>query len=64
MFVSPRRIQIFDTTLLDGGRSPGVALRPDERAEIAVELERLGVDVVEAGSAPETPKAFAPSPRP
>jgi 2-isopropylmalate synthase len=51
VFVSPRRIQIFDTTLRDGGSSPGVALRPEERAEIAVELERLGVDVVEAGSA-------------
>ena len=51
MFVSPRRIQIFDTTLRDGGSSPGVALRPEERAEIAAELERLGVDVVEAGSA-------------
>ena len=46
-----RRIQIFDTTLRDGGSSPGVALRPEERAEIAAELERLGVDVVEAGSA-------------
>jgi 2-isopropylmalate synthase len=51
VFVSPRRIQIFDTTLRDGGRSPGVALRPGERAEIAAELERLGVDIVEAGSA-------------
>jgi 2-isopropylmalate synthase len=51
VFVSPRRIQIFDTTLRDGGASPGVALRPDDRAAIAAELERLRVDVVEAGSA-------------
>jgi 2-isopropylmalate synthase len=51
VFVSPRRIQIFDTTLRDGGASPGVALRPDDKAAIAAELERLGVDVVEAGSA-------------
>jgi len=53
VFVSPRsrRIRIFDTTLRDGGESPGVALRPQEKAEIAAELERLGVDVVEAGPA-------------
>jgi len=53
VFVSPlsRRIQIFDTTLCDGGESPGVALRPRQKAEIAAELERLGVDVVEAGPA-------------
>lgn len=43
-----RRIQIFDTTLRDGG-GPGVALRPHEKAELAAQLERLGVDVVEAG---------------
>jgi 2-isopropylmalate synthase len=49
VFVSPRRIQIFDTTLRDGERSPGVALQPHARAEIARQLERLGVDVVEAG---------------
>jgi 2-isopropylmalate synthase len=49
VFVSPRRIQIFETTLRDAERSPGVALQPNERAEIARQLERLGVDVVEAG---------------
>jgi hypothetical protein len=37
-----RRIKIFDTTLRDGEQSPGVALRPDEKAEIARVLERLG----------------------
>jgi len=40
-----RRIRIFDTTLRDGEQSPGIALRPDEKAEIARMLERLGVDV-------------------
>jgi 2-isopropylmalate synthase len=44
-----RRITIFDTTLRDGEQSPGIALSPDEKAEIAEQLERLGVDVVEAG---------------
>jgi 2-isopropylmalate synthase len=44
-----RRISIFDTTLRDGEQSPGIALQPDEKATIAEQLERLGVDVVEAG---------------
>jgi 2-isopropylmalate synthase len=51
VFVSHRRIQIFDTTLRDGEQSPGIALQPHEKAEIAMQLERLGVDVVEAGFA-------------
>jgi 2-isopropylmalate synthase len=44
-----RRIRIFDTTLRDGEQSPGIALSPDEKREIALALERLGVDVIEAG---------------
>ena len=44
VFVS-RRIQVFDTTLRDGEQSPGIALQPHEKAEIAEQLERLGVDV-------------------
>ncbi len=44
-----RRITIFDTTLRDGEQSPGIALMPQQKAEIARQLERLGVDVVEAG---------------
>ncbi len=47
--MSGRRITIFDTTLRDGEQSPGIALTPDEKAEIATELELLGVDVIEAG---------------
>ena len=46
-----RRIKIFDTTLRDGEQSPGIALRPTEKAEIARALERLRVDVIEAGFA-------------
>ncbi len=51
----PRRITIFDTTLRDGEQSPGIALRPEEKAEVAIQLERLGVDVVEAGFAAASP---------
>ena len=50
-----RRITIFDTTLRDGEQSPGIALRPDEKAVIALQLERLGVDVIEAGFAAASP---------
>jgi 2-isopropylmalate synthase len=54
-----RRIKIFDTTLRDGEQSPGIALRPDEKVEIARALERLGVDVIEAGFAISSPGDFA-----
>ena len=50
-----RRIKIFDTTLRDGEQSPGIALQPHEKAEIARSLEELGVDVVEAGFAASSP---------
>jgi 2-isopropylmalate synthase len=53
-----RRIEIFDTTLRDGEQSPGIALRPSEKAEIAAMLERLGVDVIEAGFAASSPGDF------
>ena len=42
-------IKIFDTTLRDGEQSPGVNLNKEEKLEIAKQLERLGVDVIEAG---------------
>jgi len=53
-----RRISIFDTTLRDGEQSPGIALQPDEKAAIAEQLERLGVDVVEAGFPGASPGDF------
>jgi 2-isopropylmalate synthase len=53
-----RRIAIFDTTLRDGEQSPGIALQPDEKAEIAEQLERLGADVIEAGFAVSSPGDF------
>jgi 2-isopropylmalate synthase len=58
LFVSPRRISIFDTTLRDGEQSPGIALQPHEKAEIAEQLERLGVDVIEAGFPGASPGDF------
>jgi 2-isopropylmalate synthase len=56
--LSIRRITIFDTTLRDGEQSPGIALQPHEKAEIAEQLERLGVDVIEAGFAISSPGDF------
>lgn len=45
----PKNIRIFDTTLRDGEQTPGVSLTPDEKVEIAVNLNNIGVDVIEAG---------------
>ncbi len=56
--MSRRRIQVFDTTLRDGEQSPGIALSPHEKAEIAEQLVRLGVDVIEAGFAAASPGDF------
>ncbi|NLI61083.1 MAG: 2-isopropylmalate synthase [Clostridiales bacterium] len=43
------RVYIFDTTLRDGEQSPGINLNVQEKLEIAAQLERLGVDAIEAG---------------
>ncbi|HZR14406.1 MAG TPA: 2-isopropylmalate synthase [Acidimicrobiia bacterium] len=43
------RVKIFDTTLRDGEQSPGISLDVAEKLEIAEQLARLGVDVIEAG---------------
>ena len=45
----PRHIKIFDTTLRDGEQSPGCSMNPEEKLEFALQLERLGVDIIEAG---------------
>ncbi|MEM2939697.1 MAG: 2-isopropylmalate synthase, partial [Candidatus Bathyarchaeia archaeon] len=42
-------VRIFDTTLRDGEQTPGVSLTPEEKMEIALQLDKLGVDVIEAG---------------
>ena len=43
------QVLIFDTTLRDGEQSPGISLDVGEKLEIAEQLARLGVDVIEAG---------------
>lgn len=44
-----RKIYMFDTTLRDGEQSPGVNLNTQEKVEIALQLEKLGIDRIEAG---------------
>ncbi|KAL9240701.1 hypothetical protein vseg_014889 [Gypsophila vaccaria] len=45
----PSYVRIFDTTLRDGEQSPGASMTPHQKLEIARQLARLGVDVIEAG---------------
>ncbi len=49
---------IFDTTLRDGEQSPGAAMTKEEKVRIARQLERLGVNVIEAGFAAASPGDF------
>jgi 2-isopropylmalate synthase len=53
-----KRVQIFDTTLRDGEQSPGISLNSQEKLEIAQQLARLGVDVIEAGFPIASPGDF------
>ena len=46
---NPRFIRIFDTTLRDGEQTPGVSLTAEDKIEIARQLSKLGVDIIEAG---------------
>jgi 2-isopropylmalate synthase len=52
------RVIIFDTTLRDGEQSPGISLNTAEKLEIAHQLARLGVDVIEAGFPISSPGDF------
>jgi 2-isopropylmalate synthase len=52
------KVLIFDTTLRDGEQSAGIGLTLDEKMEIAKQLERLGVDIIEAGFAASSPGDF------
>jgi 2-isopropylmalate synthase len=52
---APDLVRIFDTTLRDGEQSPGATLNADEKLEIAEQLARLGVDVIEAGFPASSP---------
>ncbi|HYM15806.1 MAG TPA: 2-isopropylmalate synthase [Dehalococcoidia bacterium] len=51
-------VTIFDTTLRDGEQSPGVALTTSDKIEIARQLEKLGVDIIEAGFPKTSPGDF------
>src|SRR5579884_3473655 len=55
----PNRVLIFDTTLRDGEQSPGISLNTQEKLEIAQQLARLGVDIIEAGFPITSPGDFA-----
>ena len=43
------RVLIFDTTLRDGEQAPGFSMQPEQKLKLARQLQRLGVDVIEAG---------------
>ncbi len=51
-------IKLFDTTLRDGEQSPGCSMNLREKVEMALQLERLGVDIIEAGFAIASPGDF------
>ncbi|MHB1237267.1 MAG: 2-isopropylmalate synthase [Gallionella sp.] len=53
------KLIIFDTTLRDGEQSPGAAMTRDMKIRIARQLEKLGVDIIEAGFAAASPGDFA-----
>ncbi len=54
-----QKVEIFDTTLRDGEQSPGISLSAKEKVEIAKTLERMGVDIIEAGFPVASPGDFA-----
>ncbi len=52
------RIFIFDTTLRDGEQAPGASLNTEEKIKIAIQLEKLGIDIIEAGFPAASPGDF------
>ena len=56
--MAQKRIQIFDTTLRDGEQVPGCKLDRDQKIKLAVRLEELGADVIEAGFPISSPGDF------
>jgi 2-isopropylmalate synthase len=52
------KIIIFDTTLRDGEQAPGASLTSEQKLEIAFQLEKLGVDIIEAGFPIASPDDF------
>ncbi len=58
MLHDPHHLYIFDTTLRDGEQVPGCQLTTPEKIEIAKDLEKLGVDIIEAGFPVSSPGDF------
>ena len=56
--MTQEKVLIFDTTLRDGEQSAGIGLTADEKLDIARQLDRLGVDIIEAGFAASSPGDF------
>ena len=56
--MSKRHIRIFDTTLRDGEQAPGASMNAAEKLEVAHQLEKLGVDIIEAGFPVSSPGDF------
>jgi len=56
--MNSRKIDIFDTTLRDGEQVPGCKLNAKEKLELAIKLEELGVDIIEAGFPVSSPGDF------
>ncbi len=56
--MSDKLIKIFDTTLRDGEQSPGASMNMEEKIQIALQLQKLNIDVIEAGFAAASPGDF------
>ncbi|WP_265822399.1 2-isopropylmalate synthase [Geovibrio ferrireducens] len=56
--MSRKRVIIFDTTLRDGEQAPGFSMNTEEKIKMALQLEKLGVDVMEAGFPISSPGDF------
>ena len=56
--MNDNKVRFFDTTLRDGEQAPGYSMTLEEKLRMARQLERLGVDVIEAGFAAASPGDF------
>ncbi len=52
------KIHVFDTTLRDGEQSPGASMTVEQKLEVAIQLSRLGIDIIEAGFPISSPHQF------
>ncbi|MGC4746975.1 LeuA family protein [Micromonospora sp. DT201] len=58
MSATTRRLRVFDSTLRDGEQAPGNAMTPEQKVELALSIEALGVDTIEAGFPSSSPSDF------